>query len=373
MRIAAYCRVSTDKEEQLESLKNQKEYFTEYAEKNGHILIKLYADEGISGKQKNNRIQFMNMIADAKEHIFDMIITKDISRFARNTVDALTTIRELKEFGIEVLFLTNNQTILGNSEFIITLFSALAQEESANLSKRVKFGKNKAAENGIVPPFIYGYNRVNKYKLEINEQQVDTVRKIFDLYANNGYGCSKITNYLIDNNIPSYKGLPKYWNTKTVRRILRNEIYIGIVSNNKSEVIDFLTGKSINKNPDEWYKKEYPEIAVIEKELFIKAQRLFDNRQELYMNKSPNGRFCDKYIFSGIIKCTHCGRSFTRKSYTYKNTRIFWICPANDQHSVRKCINNFRINEDDIINYLKEYFDEILKDKNKYIESYILE
>ena len=373
MRIAAYCRVSTDKEAQLDSLKNQKEYFKEYAEKNGHLLIKLYVDEGISGKQKSNRFQFLQMISDAKEYMFDMIVTKDISRFARNTVDALTTIRELRDLGIEVLFLTNNQTILGNSEFIITLFSAIAQEESANLSKRVKFGKKKVAEKGIVPNFVYGYNRISKFELEINENQAYGVRTIFDLYVNKGWGCAKITNYLIDNNICTYKGSSKYWNTKTVRRILRNEIYIGIVSNNKSEVVDFLTGKSINKQSDEWYKKEYPEIAIIDKELFNKAQELFDRRQSQYKNQFPKDRFSDKYIFSGIIKCACCGRSYSRKSYTYKNTRVYWVCPANDHYSTRRCANKFKINEIDIINQLEKYFKEVIKNKDKFIEKYIFD
>ena len=167
MRLVAYCRVSTNKNEQLESLSNQQEFFQQFAKNNNHTLIKMYSDEGISGKQMNNRKEFLRLMEDAKLGLFDLVAVKDVSRFARNTVDFLVSIRELKSLNIDVLFLSTNQTILGGSEFVLTMFSALAQEESANLSSRVKFGKKVNAKNGKVPNYIYGYNRVDKFNLEI--------------------------------------------------------------------------------------------------------------------------------------------------------------------------------------------------------------
>ena len=159
MNIAAYCRVSTDKEDQLNSLEAQKQFFTEYTQRTGNTLVRLYADEGISGTKIKNRREFLRMMTDAERHLFDMVVVKDISRFARNTVDLLQNIRKLNALGIETQFLTANMTSIGSSEFVLTIFGALAQEESANTSKRIKFGKQLNAEKGRVPNIVYGYDK----------------------------------------------------------------------------------------------------------------------------------------------------------------------------------------------------------------------
>ena len=171
MNIAAYCRVSTDKSDQLNSLEAQKKFFAEFTERNGHNLVRLYADEGISGTKIKNRKEFQRLMRDAKQGLFEMVVVKDISRFARNTVDFLQSIRALKALGIETTFLTANMTVLGNSEFVLTIFGALAQEESANTSKRVKFGKKLNAEKGRVPNIVYGYDKTigDYFNLEINK------------------------------------------------------------------------------------------------------------------------------------------------------------------------------------------------------------
>ena len=176
MRIAAYCRVSTSSDEQLESLKNQRDFFYEYSEKNGYILTEVYSDEGISGTSLNKRDGFKRLMKDAKEKRFDTLVVKDVSRLARNTVDFLQSIRYLKGIGINTVFLTSNMQTLGESEFIITVFSALAQEESVNLSKRIKFGKRISARKGRVPPLIYGYDRIDNYTLKVNDYEAETVR-----------------------------------------------------------------------------------------------------------------------------------------------------------------------------------------------------
>ena len=172
MNIAAYCRVSTDKEDQLNSLEAQKAFFAEYTTRTGDTLIRLYADEGISGTKIKNRKEFLRMMSDAEHGLFDVVV-KDISRFARNTVDLLQNVRKLKSLGIETQFLTANMTSMGNSEFVLTIFGALAQEESANTSKRVKFGKKMNAEKGRVPNIVYGYNKTigDYFNLEINQEE----------------------------------------------------------------------------------------------------------------------------------------------------------------------------------------------------------
>ncbi|MGN0492479.1 MAG: recombinase family protein, partial [Acutalibacteraceae bacterium] len=253
MNIAAYCRVSTDKEDQLNSLEAQKEFFREYTKRSGDRLVKLYADEGISGTKIKNRKQFLQMMEDAQKGLFNMVVVKDISRFARNTVDLLQNIRRLKALGIETQFLTANMTSMGNSEFVLTVFGALAQEESANTSKRVKFGKKINAEKGRVPNLVYGYDKTagDYFNLKINRGEAKVVREIFDMYVNGGYGATKIAGILNDKGITTKRGCK--WSQNAICRILTNEIYVGRVINGKQEVEDFLTGRRISKSEEEWY------------------------------------------------------------------------------------------------------------------------
>lgn len=367
MRIAAYCRVSTEKDEQLDSLVNQKAFFRDYAGRCGHELVCLYADEGISGKQMSNRDQFLRMMRDARRHTFDMLVTKDVSRFARNTIDALTATRELRSLGIEVLFLANNQTILGNSEFVLTMFSAMAQQESENLSARVKFGKNENAKKGRVPNSIFGYRRLDTFTLEPDPAQAAVVRKIFSLCANEGWGARRISQYLIATGVPSHSGDPAHWSPKTVRRILANEIYAGVLTNGKSETVDYLTGARRNKPPGQWYRHERPSLSIVSRELFDEARNIMSRRREQYAAASPAGRFSNRHLFSNLIKCAHCGRSFCRKSYTYKNTRIYWKCTGNDRLTSRVCANNFTLNEVELAARLTAYFQNMLQNRRELV------
>ena len=190
MKIAAYCRVSTEKEAQIDSLEKQIEFFNEFTQKNGYELYKLYADEGISGKQIKNRKQFQQMMKDAKAKKFERVVVKDVSRFARNTVDLLQSIRELKSYGIQVDFLNNGEVMEGGSEFILTILGAMAQQESANMSKRVKFGKDITAKKGRVPNLVFGYDKIpgEKYTLKINEEEAKIVKEIFESYVYKGMG-----------------------------------------------------------------------------------------------------------------------------------------------------------------------------------------
>ena len=211
MNIAAYCRVSTDKEDQLNSLETQKEFFLEYTKRTGDNLIKLYADEGISGTKIKNRKEFQRMLADAEKGLFDMVVVKDISRFARNTVDLLQSVRKLKALGIETQFLTANMTSMGNSEFVLTIFGALAQEESANTSKRIKFGKKMNAEKGRVPNIVYGYDKTigDYFNLSINEEESKVIRQMYKWYTEEGFGGAKIANMLNERGVKTKRGNKK--------------------------------------------------------------------------------------------------------------------------------------------------------------------
>lgn len=271
MRYAAYCRVSTGSDEQLNSLINQRKFFEEYVQKRGDDLINIYADRGISGKSMQNRTEFLKMLNDSKKELFDAVLVKDISRFARNTVDFLNGIRTLKSNGVDVIFVGANQKVIGESEFVLTVFAALAQEESCGLSKKIIFGKKQGAKNGRVPNVIYGYNKINTYKLEINEKEALAVRKIFDMYANQSMGLRRTADELNRCNIPSKFG--GMWSGKTVRRIIANPIYIGILVNNKSETIDFISAVRRKVPLGEQYRHIRENLRIVDDDIFKKANQ----------------------------------------------------------------------------------------------------
>lgn len=371
MNIAAYCRVSTDKSDQLNSLETQKEFFLEYTKRTGDNLVKLYADEGISGTKIKNRKEFQRMLADAEKDLFDMVVVKDISRFARNTVDLLQSVRKLKSLGIETQFLTANMTSMGNSEFVLTIFGALAQEESANTSKRIKFGKKMNAEKGRVPNIVFGYNKTigDYFNLSINENEAKSIRQIFQWYTEEGYGGSKIANMLNERGIKTKRG--NNWSQNSVCRILTNEIYTGKIINGKEEIADFLTGQRKEKDESEWLVTIRPELRIIEDEVFDKAQDILKGRHDSF--KITHERQSNKYLFSTLIKCKECGWSFRRTVRTYKNTYVRWVCSGHNGKGADNCPNAVTVDEEELIQALQEYFQEILGKKKKVINYVIKE
>lgn len=371
MNIAAYCRVSTDKEDQLNSLETQKEFFLEYTKRTGDNLIKLYADEGISGTKIKNRKEFQRMLADAEKGLFDMVVVKDISRFARNTVDLLQSVRRLKSLGIETQFLTANMTSMGNSEFVLTIFGALAQEESANTSKRIKFGKKMNAEKGRVPNIVFGYDKTigDYFNLSINENEAMAIRQIFQWYTEEGYGGSKIANMLNERGIKTKRG--NNWSQNSVCRILTNEIYTGKIINGKEEIADFLTGQRKEKDESEWLVTIRPELRIIEDEVFDKAQDILKDRHDSF--KITHERQSNKYLFSTLIKCKECGWSFRRTVRQYKNTYVRWVCSGHNGKGADSCPNAIAVDEEELIQVLQEYFQDVLSKKKKVIDYVIKE
>lgn len=365
MNIAAYCRVSTDKADQLNSLEAQKEFFSEYTKRTGDTLVRLYADEGISGTKIKNRKEFLRMMADAEHGLFDMVVVKDISRFARNTVDLLQNVRKLKSLGIETQFLTANMTSMGNSEFVLTIFGALAQEESANTSKRVKFGKKMNAEKGRVPNIVYGYDKTigDYFNLAINEEEAAVVRQIYEWYIKDGYGAAKISIFLNERGLRTKRNCQ--WSQNGVCRILTNELYTGKIINGKQEVTDFLTGQRADKDETEWMVVERPDLRIIEPEVFEQAQQIMQSRGKAF--KVDKERQSNKYLFSTLIKCKECGWSFRRTVRTYKNTYVRWVCSGHNGRGADNCPNAVTVDEEELIEVLQEYFAELLKAKKNVI------
>ena len=223
-RVVAYCRVSTNKEEQLDSLESQQKFFDEYSKRKNYSLIKIYADEGKSGTKIKNRTELLRLLKDAGKDIFDAVLIKDVSRLARNTIDFLTSIRRLKELGIKVIFVNYDQISSESSEFMLTMLSAIAQEESANTSKRVKFGKRLNAEKGKVPNLVYGYDKIigDYFNLKINEEESSVVKQIFSMYTEKNMGENKIAYVLNFRGLKTKRGCK--WSQNAIARILSNEL-----------------------------------------------------------------------------------------------------------------------------------------------------
>lgn len=254
----------------------------DYASRNGHDLVETYADEGISGTKLKNRTDFLRLMQDANSKKFDMVVVKDISRFARNTVDLLNSTRQLRSLNIETLFITSNMTTLGNSEFVLTIFGALAQEESANISKRTKFGKKINAQRGKVPNIVFGYDKTkgDYFNLKINEDEANVVRRIFDLYINSGNGTGRIAAILNAEGLKTKRGAS--WHQVKICNIIRNPIYKGILINGKEEIEDFLTGVRKQNPQEEWFIIERPDLQIVDAEIFDKAQEILNKRNKAF-------------------------------------------------------------------------------------------
>ncbi len=362
MNIAAYCRVSTDKADQLGSLEAQKAFFADYCARNNHQLVRIYADEGISGTKMKNRKQFLRLLEDAQTGCFEMVVVKDISRFARNTVDLLQSIRTLKALGIETVFLTASQTVLGHSEFVLTIFGALAQEESANTSKRVKFGKRLNAEKGRVPNLVYGYDKTpgDLFHLALNETEAEIIRQIYHWYNEEGFGAGKIAGLLNARGHRTKRNCR--WSQNAVCRILQNPLYTGQIINGKEEVADFLTGVRKPKAAEEWLVSERPELRIIGPETFAKAGQLMAGRGAAM--QAQKTRQNSRHLFSTLLRCESCGYAFRRLSRRKGNAGgARWVCSRRNGRGVDACPNATAVEEEVLIQALNTYFVALLAPK----------
>lgn len=325
-RVAAYARVSTDHDEQFTSYEAQIDYYTKYIKsRSDWEFVKVYTDEGISGTGTKKRIGFRTMIDDALAGKIDLIVTKSVSRFARNTVDSLTTIRELKEHSVECYFEKENiWTFDGKGELLITIMSSLAQEESRSISENCTWGQRKRFADGkVTVPFkrFLGYDRGPNGELVVNEEQAKLVKRIYRMFmeGTTPYG---IATKLTEENIPSPSGKQK-WHAGTVKAILSNEKYKGDALLQKSFTVDFLTKKTkINEGEVPQYYVEKDHEAIIDPEIFDQVQ------DELKRRCPGRNRYSGVHVFSGKVKCGQCGSWYGSKVWhsNDKYRRTIWQC-----------------------------------------------
>ena len=272
IRVGAYCRVSTDSDEQELSYETQCEYYENYIGSHENWeLVAIYSDEGITGTSTNKRSDFMRMIDDARAGKLDMIITKSITRFARNTVDSLMYLRILKEYNVDVYFEVENVHSLEANEMLLTILSSVAQQSSEDKSESIKWGYQRQFEKGkVYAANMYGY-KSNRGTLDIIEEEAEVVREIFSKYLS-GMSESKIARYLTENKVPKKNGSTK-WDSGTIGRMLQNEKYSGDALLKKTFSIDFLHKKRYkNEGQKKMYFVENSHPAIVTKEVFKAAQ-----------------------------------------------------------------------------------------------------
>ena len=354
-RVAAYCRVSTDSEEQLNSYEAQKSYYTQkIADSPDWEMAGIYADEGISGTSMKKRTEFKKMITACKRGHIDLIITKSLSRFARNTVDCLETVRLLKANSIGVYFEKENiNTLTESSEFLITLFSGFAQAESESLSKNVAWGWRKSAEAGNVY-FQYkrmlGYRKGTDGQPEIVPEEAEIIRRIYRRYL---AGCSlgQIKQELEQDNIPTAQKVER-WSSAVIHNILTNEKYMGDALLQKTYITDCIT-KKVKKNMGErpMYYVENNHPAIISREMFDQVQKEMTRRSSKRKvlqksGKTELGKYSGKYALTELLVCGECGSPYKRVTWARNGKkRIVWRCVSRLEFGTKYCHNSPTLDE----------------------------
>ncbi len=345
MDVAAYCRVSTDSTDQANSLENQIGFFNEISRRNpSWNLISIYSDEGITGTNIKKRDEFNRMIRDAECGRFRLILTKEVSRFARNTVDALQFTRYLRTKNVGVFFINDNiNTLEEDGEFRLSIMASVAQEESRKTSSRVRWGMHRQMERGYVftPPML-GFDCTDGV-LTVNESEAWVVRKIFDLYVNEGLGAGAIAQRLAAENVPLYKRI-KHWSPTCVLRILHNEKYVGDLIQHKTVVTNYLEHESVDNNGfvDKIVLEDH-HSAIVSREMWNAAQEICASRTSSHAGESRahNNRFwCSGKVFCGV-----CGGKFvTKKKKADHGVIRAWRCAQCGTQN-GGCVNKTYIDE----------------------------
>ena len=371
LRTTYYCRVSTDSDVQLNSLENQLDYYRNLIKANPNWeFVEGYYDEGITGVIITKRDDFKRMIRDAKLNKFDLIITKEVSRFARDVEDSIHTVRELKEYGVGLYFENQSlNTFDPNSEMTLNTLFSVAQEESKKLSARVKFGHKRAMEKGHVlgSSNITGYKK-DKCKLVIVEEEAKFIKTMFELYATGEYGLHKLSKKLSSMGYLSKKG--RLYDKDSLKRMIMNPKYKGFYRSHEHEIMDYRTKrrKTIPIEEQTVYKVDSEIIPpIVSEELWDKANEVLKVRTESYKNNNHwSGGL--KYPFSSKIYCKDCNSNFQRSHGSKRKNRPTWSCGMYLQYRIDACVSPI-IAEKDLFNIMSQIMNNIIPNKESIVDS----
>ena len=375
-RVAAYCRVSTDQEEQLSSYEAQVNYYTTYIEKQpDYECAGIYADEGISGTSTKKREQFNKMIADCKAGKIDMIITKSISRFARNTLDCLNFVRLLKDLGIGVVFEKENIfTLDSKGEVLLSILSSLAQDESRSISENSTWGIRRRFEQGrlfINATKFLGYDKNQNGNLVINEKQAKIVRRIYTEFLD-GKGANRIARELERDRVQNWNGKAK-WYENSIRKMLTNEKYMGDALLQKTYTVDFLNKKRAENTgqvPQYYVEDSHP--AIIEKEMWEAVQLEMERRRNFSLKyRIQKLESATEYNpFAGRVICGSCGHAYGRKVWNSTDDRlrrIVWRCNGKYVVKGEKGCESRHIDDGILYQAFVDVFNAMLENKAYFI------
>jgi DNA invertase Pin-like site-specific DNA recombinase len=341
MKVTYYARVSTEKDEQLHSLSAQVKYYSDMINENSHWeFVEGYIDEGLSATSVKKRESFLAMIEDARLGKFDFIITKEISRFSRNTVDSIRYTQQLLSFGVGVLFQSDNiNTLLPDSELRLAIMSSIAQDEVRKISERVRFGFKRAIEKGSVlgNNKIWGYKKDNG-RLVIVEEEAEIIREIFDMYVNQHFGMRVIARVLGERGIKNSKNNDLA--TSTIRNIIANPKYKGYYCGNKTQKYDYRRNARKHIDPQEWVLYEDKENVppIVSEELWDRANVILNKRGTAIKGAAATGAYNNRYKYSGKIICMEHGTSYHHKIYRYKSgDKEAWQCKVYAQKGKSAC------------------------------------
>ena len=371
LRVTFYARVSTDMDAQLNSLENQVQYYTELIQsKPNWTFVPGYIDEGISGGSTKKRDDFNRMIRDAKAGFFDFIITKEISRFSRSTLDSIMYTQELLEHNVGVFFQNDNiNTLDSDSDFRLVVMAGVAQDEIRKLSERLKFGFHQAIKNGRVlgNDRLYGYDK-RDCVLTVNEAEAEIVRTVFDLYANHGLGVRKISQRLSEMGYTSREG--NAFNQLTIRHMLENPKYKGWYCGNKTQSIDYRTKKKAFLDESEWVIYPDPTIPVIVPEaLWDRANAIYRERSRQMKEHANGATYHNRYPYSGKIICEEHGTTFHRHILkSQKGDREVWQCRVYRAKGRAACAAP-QIRSEELDRIMAEIFTQMMRDKDTIINA----
>lgn len=376
IRVTFYARVSTTREEQENSIENQINFFTDMIKNNPHwTYVEGYVDR-VRGEAAENRINFMRMVEDGKVGVFDLVLTKEVSRFARNTIDSLTYTRELLRSGVGVYFQNDNIcTIDTDSELRLTIMSSIAADEVRKLSERVRWGHKRSIESGNVlgNSRIFGYDK-DDCKLVINEKEAEMVRMIFELYSTGKYSSRKIERILFEKGYIGRNGTQIHHNT--INGIIQNPKYKGWYCGNKVKVTDYRTREQRFLPEEEWvmYRDETGEVvpAIVSEELWDRCNRIFKERSTAI--KSRTRSFKDKSVFTGMLWCRAHNVPYWRTSYSNsvsKGQPIYqWICSEKKRSGAKSC-SSFSILESDLYKIISDHFKLVAGNIEEYVSDFL--
>ena len=377
LRVAAYCRVSTDSEEQLESYQSQLQYYKDLITNNPDWeFVGIYADPAVSGTQTKHREGFQRMINDALSGKIDLILTKSISRFARNTLDTLKYVRLLKERGVAIQFEKEGiNTLNSQGEMLLAILSALAQAESESISQNVSLGLKMKMKRGELIGFSgclgYDYDPIAK-TLVINEEEEEIVRDIFKRYIE-GAGCYVIAKELTRLGAKTKKGNTR-WHESTVRGIIKNEKYVGDVMSGKTFTVDPISKKRLqNLGEKEKYLVKDNHHGIIPREVFEKAQEILRKRSSKHSSTGRREKYSRKYAFSSLIRCGFCGAHFVRRTWHAGSPyeKAAWSCMTAIKQGKKSCPHSKSVSEKDLEAAFIDAFNLMVSKHKEIIEEFL--